>query len=135
MVAINYVKLPLEATGRDSLYDEGNAVTVYLDIHTETYPSVDETPDAGLADTKAMSSQESGIAVGFPIRCEKPISRASLINAAEAQVYGLKDASATASFNASLARKFREDKDDEEVKEHDRFINWVKKELTKVGIK
>lgn len=133
MVAINYVKLPPEAIARDSMYDEGNAVTVYLDVHTEIQPSVGETPEVSLSED--YTDKETEICVGFPIRCEKPVSRSSLINAAEAQVYGLKDASATASFNASLARKFRENPEDQEVKEHDAFIDWVKTELTKVGIK
>ena len=38
-----------------------------------------------------------------------------------------------ASFGASMARKFRENPDDPEVKEHDKFISWVKKELSGIG--
>ena len=70
----------------------------------------------------------------YPIRVDKPISRDVLINAAEMQAFGLVTAMDVASFNASLARKSREGEDNEDVKEHDEFINWVKEELTKIGI-
>ena len=72
--------------------------------------------------------------MAYPIRVEKPLSRDSLINAAEMQAYELTDAMSVASFTASLARKSRENENDEEVKEHDNFIEWVKDELTKIGI-
>ena len=38
-----------------------------------------------------------------------------------------------ARFSASMARKHRENPKDQEVKEHDAFISWVKEELTKIG--
>jgi hypothetical protein len=39
-----------------------------------------------------------------------------------------------ASFTASLARKYRDNPDDAEVREHDEFIAWVKDELSKIGV-
>lgn len=127
MIAKNYIELPTEGLVRGSILDEGNAVTVYLDVHSEEVPvySGDET-DSTVSYNK--------VKIGYPVRCEKPVSRDSFINAAEMQAYGLKDAMASASFNASMARKWRENEGDAEVKEHDEFIDWVKKELTKIGV-
>lgn len=70
----------------------------------------------------------------FPFRVKKPYSRDSAINTAEMEAYSLKTSMQVASFNASLARKSRENPEDEEVKEHDGFIAWVKEELTRIGI-
>lgn len=69
----------------------------------------------------------------FPIRVDKPVTRDKAINAAEMEAYGLETPMDVASFGTSLSRKFRENENDEEVKEHDEFISWVKNELTKVG--
>lgn len=123
MIAKNYIELPSEGLVRGCILDEGEAVTVYLDIHKE----------------KAWRQEgedniETEITVGYPVRCNKPISRDALINSAEMLAYGLRDAMASASFNASLARKWRENPGDSEVKEHDDFIKWVKDELTDIGI-
>lgn len=72
--------------------------------------------------------------VALPLRLTLPITRAKAINAAEMEVYKLKDALEVASFNASLARKSRENSRDGEVLEHDQFIAEVKDYLTKIGI-
>lgn len=128
MLAKNYIELPSEGLVRGSMLDEGNAVTAYLDIHEENRYDYSH-------ESESQSGEEISVKVGFPVRCHKPVSRAGFINAAEMQVYGLRDAMAMASFNASLARKFRENENDEEVKEHDDFINWVKEKLTCAGIK
>ena len=50
------------------------------------------------------------------------------------QAYNLRSSMDVASLNASLARKYRENNSDEEVKEHDEFIEFVKSELTKIEI-
>jgi hypothetical protein len=50
------------------------------------------------------------------------------------EAYSLNSAMDVASFNASLSKKFRENSNDEEVKDHDELINWVRTELTKIGI-
>ena len=69
----------------------------------------------------------------FPIRVMKPVNRDMAINAAEMEAYCLNSAMEVASFSASMARKHRENSKDQEVKEHDAFISWVKEELTKIG--
>ena len=111
------------STWRDSKYisiDEGTHVTIYIAHYIE--PSTD-------VDGNTINMMRA-----YPIRVDKPISRDVLINAAEMQAFGLVTAMDVASFNASLARKSREGEDNEDVKEHDEFINWVKEELTKIGI-
>lgn len=49
--------------------------------------------------------------------------------------YKLSSALEVASLSASLARKFRDNPDDPEVKEHDEFISWVKTELDNIGLR
>ena len=128
----NFVEVPFSmeqdinqdaSTWRDNKYisiDEGTHVTVYIAHYTEQSTDVE-------GNTINMMR-------AYPIRVDKPISRDVLINAAEMQAYGLVTAMDVASFNASLARKSREGEDNEDVKEHDEFINWVKEELTNIGI-
>lgn len=128
----NYVEIPTtpdedinpnQTTWKDEKcisLDEGDYVTVYLDHTQETI--TDENGD------------DKAITKAYPIRVEKPLSRDKLINEAEKQAYNLVTAMDVASFNASLARKSREDEDSEDVKEHDEFISWVKNKLTEVGI-
>ena len=129
MIAKNYLELPSEGLVRGNYYDEGNAVTVYLDIKEVEMPEPTASTVLDSAVTPTRLTR-----VGYPVRCIKPVSRDAFINAAEMQAYGLRDALASASFNASLARKWRENPGDSEVKEHDEFIAWVKEELTKAGI-
>ncbi len=119
----NYVEIPSTidedinkdvTTWKDGLMislDEGDYITVYIGHEKE--------------DDKTSA---------FPIRVRKPLERDKLINAAEMQAYGLNTSMDVASFNASLARKFRENEDDAEIKEHDEFISWVKSGLDKIGI-
>ena len=97
--------------------DEGTHITVFIAHFTES-----------------KDDEGNDIIKAYPIRIEKPLSRDSIINAAEMQAYGLVTAMDVASFNASLARKSRDNEDSYEVKEHDGFINWVKDELTAIGI-
>lgn len=66
---------------------------------------------------------------------DKPLTRAAAINACEQEAYGLKSAMEVASYGASLARKARLGEDTDEVSEHDAFIESVKKELTRIGVK
>lgn len=129
MIAKNYFELPSEGLVRGNYFDEGNAVTVFLDIKEVEMSEPTAYTDSDFAVIPTRLTR-----VGYPVRCIKPVSRDAFINAAEMQAYGLRDALASASFNASLARKWRENPGDSEVKEHDEFIAWVKKELTKAGI-
>ena len=71
----------------------------------------------------------------FAVPVEKPVTRARAINAAEMEAYGLHEAMEVASFNASLARKWRENPQDAECIEHDQFIEAIKAGLDYMGIK
>ena len=85
--------------------------------------------------SESLSASESEtITRAFAFDVEKPVTRARAINAAEAEAYGLKSISEQASFNASLARKSRNNEDVSEVEDHDNFIDWVKEELGNIGI-
>lgn len=77
---------------------------------------------------------EKNITKAFCVEVEKPITRGRIINAAEMIAYRLFTPLDVASFAASLSRKFRDDPNNEEVKEHDDFIAWVKGELDAIGI-
>ena len=99
--------------------DEGKYRVLYLGHKVET-----STNEEG-AEVKATYA--------FPVRVEKPVTRDKAINAAEMEAYNLVSPMDVASFGSSLSRKFRDNKNDPEVKEHDEFITWVKEELTKVG--
>lgn len=100
--------------------DEGDYITVFIGHYSDSYIDINGNE---MKSTRA-----------YPIRISKPISRDKLINAAEMNEYNLVTAMDVASFNAALARKTRDDEDSTEVKEHDDFINWIKSELTKIGI-
>ena len=128
----NYIEVPVSQEedinkglttwkdGKCISLDEGEYITVYVDHTSEII--------------KDENGDDKTVMKAYPIRVEKPISRDKLINEAEKQAYGLVTAMDVASFNASLARKSRENEDSEDVKEHDEFISWVKEKLTEVGI-
>ena len=106
--------------GRLISIDEGPAVTLYL---------------AHIRDTDIdAEGAEQEVTRAFAVRVVKPLTRDRAINAAEMAAYGLTSAEDTASLNAALSRKWREDINDKEVKEHDEFIRWVKSELDKIGL-
>lgn len=112
-------------TWKDGKYvsiDEGTHVTYF--IAHESSARVSVNPEG--------EEVTIPIVTAFPIRVAKPISRANIINAAEMQYYELNNALDVASFGASLARKARENANDEEVIEHDLFIQEVKNELNRL---
>lgn len=127
MKAINFVQVPSSKLEDDNLgktiwkddkyisLDEGKNITIFIGHYTE-------------------GSGENIVTRAYPIRLDKPITRDKAINSAEMEAYSLNSAMDVASFNASLSKKFREDPEDKEVKDHDELINWVRKELTKIGI-
>ena len=135
-MVINYIEVPATEEqdinrgktkwreGKCVMVDEGAHVTLYIGHKTET----------GTRTTEAGGTEEHERTVAFPVRVKKPLTKAAAINAAEMQAYALADAAAVASFNASLARKWRENMNDKEVSEHDEFIRWVKDELKKTGL-
>ena len=132
MKTINYVAVPAvesEDINRDKTkwendrcvsIDEGNFVTLYIGHHSEEKVILED-------------GSEYEPVKAFPIRVAKPVNRDMAINAAEMEAYCLNSAMGVASFSASMARKYRENAEDQEVKEHDEFIQWVKDELTKIG--
>lgn len=132
MKTINYVAVPAfesEDINRDKTewkngkcisIDEGDFVTLYVGHHTEETITLE-------------NGSEYTPVKAFPIRVMKPVNRDMAINAAEMEAYCLNSAMEVASFSASMARKHRENSKDQEVKEHDAFISWVKEELTKIG--
>ena len=135
MIRKNYVEVPsskeMDINASESTWkgnrcislDEGDYITVFIDHHSE--PVMKETNGI---------MQEQAIIRAFPIRVKKPLTRAKLINAAEMEAYNLNTAMDVASFNASMARKSRENETDDEIKEHDDFISFIKGKLTEIGI-
>lgn len=85
-------------------------------------------------ETSAAEGMPATATRAFAVPVEKPVTRARAINAAEMEAYGLRNAMDVASFNASLARKWRENPTDKECIEHDEFISAVKQALTAMGI-
>lgn len=106
--------------------DEGPAVTLYLGHRTETRLEYD-------AESSGVPVERT-VTLAFPVRVAKPVTRDAAINAAEMEAYGLRTPMEVASFGASLARKFRRSPEDDEIREHDEFIAWVKEELERVGV-
>lgn len=137
MKTVNYIEIPLSEAedanrgkttwkdGKCVSIDEGRRhVTVYLGHRMETRHETDS--DGAETEREVMTA--------FAVRTDKPLTRDRLINAAEMAAYGLSDASDTASLNAALARKWRENINDLDVAEHDGFIRWVKEEIDRLGL-
>lgn len=137
MKTVNYIEIPLSEAedanrgktvwkdGRCVTLDEGRRhVTVYLGHRMETRHETDS--DGAETEREVMTA--------FAVRADKPLTRDRLINAAEMAAYGLRDASDTASLNAALARKWRENINNLDVEEHDEFIRWVKTEIDRLGL-
>lgn len=79
-------------------------------------------------------AEDQTVTRAFAVPVGKPVTRARAINAAEMEAYNLHDAMEVASYNAALARKWRENPNDTECMEHDQFIESIKLELTAMGI-
>lgn len=131
MKELNYIEVPTAheedinagltawKDGKMISMDEGSFKTLFIGHKTEV-----RTDEDG----------EKTVTLAFPVRVEKPVTRDKVINAAEMAAYDLTSAMDVASFTASLARKSRENEDNEEVSEHDDFIAWVKEELNGIGL-
>lgn len=117
-------KVIIEA-GLPAVADEGK--TVLLSLFPEKGERTDIKPDGAEVTVEETAA--------WQIRVAKPLTRAAAINACEQEAYGLKTAMEVASFNASLARKARLGQTPDEVTEHDAFIEQVKEELTRIGVK
>lgn len=129
---IDYIEVP--STERDdsnrnhSAWRNGKIVQLDLGRKVQVY----------LSHKSEKIQDENGektITRAFCVELEKPVTRGRIINAAEMMVYRLFTPLDVASFAASLSRKFRDDPNNEDVKEHDDFIAWVKRELDAIGIR
>lgn len=137
MKSVNYIEVPLTEAddmnkgktvwkdGKCAMLDEGSRHAVLYLGHrkssrTELSPEGEET--------------EREVMEAFAVRVEKPLTRDRAVNAAEMAAYGLLDASDTASLNAALARKWRENVNDLDVAEHDAFVRWAKAEIDALGL-
>lgn len=133
---INYIEVPSKLeedinrgkttwrNGKCVMLDEGRHATVYIGHKEETRNDV--PPEGETVERQAT--------MAFPVRVKKPLTKAKAVNAAEMQAYALADALEVASLAASLARKHRENINDLDVKKHDEFIAWVKRELDASGL-
>jgi hypothetical protein len=137
MKSLNYTSVPASRAedinaansrwldGKIVSLESRNDITFYI-AHRDITTMVQDSPDS--------EPHEAAAVEAFAFTVKKPVSRDAAINAAEMEAYNLTSAMAVASFNASLARKHRENPDDAEVAEHDEFIALVKSELSKIGI-
>ncbi len=138
MIDLNYMEVPSSIeddvnkdktswiNGKCVSMDLGSAMCLYLGHRSKMvteYPAEGEAP------------VERTLTEAFVVNVDKPATRDKCIAAAEMAAYGLSSVSDVASLNASLARKFRDNPEDPEVEEHDRFIQWVKIEFDKIGFK
>lgn len=132
MKSINYSRIPIDSSedfnqkkstwsnGKYIKLDLGKSIQVFVGHKKEVM--VDE------------NNEEKEIMTAFSFIVDKPLTRDKAINAAEMEAYGLSSALEVASLNASLSRKFRENFNDQEVVDHDEFINWIKEQLNLIGI-
>ena len=136
MKGVNFTEVPTTAAeslngaketwkdGRLVALDEGRHVTLYLGHRT--YTRTEAAPDGVVAERTATEA--------FAVRVAKPLTKAAAVNAAEMAAYGLRSAMDVASLNAGLARKWRENINDVDVREHDELMAWVKAELAATGM-
>lgn len=133
MKSVNYIVVPstIEEAPVGAQFENGKCVrvdeghgkeTVFLGHYTET-----------ITEQRGDKEVENTITRAFAVRVDKPVTRGSIINAAEMEAYDLHSPMDVASLAADLARKSRANADDAEVKEHDEFIAWVKEEMDKIG--
>lgn len=138
MIDLNYIEVPSSVDnddnrgktrwvdGRCVSLDLGGSVLLYLGHKTYVNDSYVDGDGSVISKT---------ITEAFPVRVNKPVTRSGAIIASEMSAYKLSSALEVASLGASLARKFRDNPDDPEVKEHDEFISWVKTELDNIGLR
>lgn len=123
MIAMNYMELPTEGLTRGCMLDEGNAVTVYLDIHEEERPVWSGNPE------EADMAMEN-VKVGYAVRCLKPFTEDRAVDAAIQTTFGLRD-DERARFNTDMAVAISEGSDDEKVTAYKSFTKWLRLELAK----
>lgn len=137
MVDLGYIEVPSSMNDDDnrdkSSWFDGRCVSVDLGdslmlyLGHRTYVSNYINGDGSVSDKTVTEA--------FPVRVDKPVTRAKAIAAAEMAAYGLSSSLEVASLSASLSRKFRNNPEDKEIQKHDRFISWVKSELDNIGLR
>lgn len=120
---MNYMELPTEGLTRGCMLDEGNAVTVYLDIHEAERPVGSGNPEEA---DMAMEKMK----VGYVVRCLKPFTEDRAVDAAIQTAFGLRDGEVSR-FNADMAMKVAEGSSDENVTVYKGFVKWLRLELAK----
>lgn len=123
MIAKNYMELPTEGLTIGCMLDEGNAVTVYLDVHEEVRQVPDGNPEEGRV-------KDETVRVGYAVRCLKPFTEDRAVDAAIQTAFGLRDGEVSR-FNADMAMKIAEGSDDATVDEYKGFVKWLRLELAK----
>lgn len=123
MIAKNYMELPTEGLTRGCMLDEGNAVTVYLDVREE-----ERTVGSGSPDGADMAMEK--VKVGYAVRCLKPFTEDRAVDAAIQTAFGLRDGEVSR-FNADMAMKIAEGSDDDTVSEYKGFVKWLRLEMAK----
>lgn len=143
MIDLNYTEVPSTPEqdgnkghsrwlgGKCVSVDEGSHVTFYLGHELREDARVESGENSELG---TENSEVREVTMAFAVRVAKPVTRDAAINAAEMEAYGLSTPMQVASLAASMARKSRQNPQDEEVAEHDKFIEWVKTELTEIGV-
>ena len=123
MIAKNYMELPTEGLTRGCMLDEGNAVTVYLDVREEERPI-----GSGIPEGADMAMEN--VKVGYAVRCLKPFTEDRAVDAAIQTAFGLRDGEVSR-FNADMAMKIADGSDDATVSEYKSFVKWLRLELAK----
>ena len=123
MIAKNYMELPTEGLTRGCMLDEGNAVTVYLDVREEERP-------VGYGSPEGADMAMENVKVGYAVRCLKPFTEDRAVDAAIQTAFGLRDGEVSR-FNADMAMKIADGSDDATVSEYKGFVKWLRLELAK----
>lgn len=136
MIDLNYIEVPHTAESDTELEQHTwkNGRCVMEDRQTEVVVMLFHKDYVVNDNSTEKNDATRDITKAFCFSVEKPVSRDKAINAAEMEAYNLRSAMDVASFAASLSRKSRTNETADEVKEHDDFIEEVKKALTYIGI-
>lgn len=129
---ITFQTLTIDAVSADGVYSDTEATVPTIMNEGRKHASVYIGHEQRV--TTDEEGNETTELYAMQIRVTKPLTRAKAINQAEMLAYRLTSALEVASFGTSIARKARENAEDEEVVEHDQFIAYVKEELTAIGI-
>lgn len=136
MIDLNYIEVPHSAESDTELEQHTwmNGRCVMENRQTEVVVMLFHKDYVVNSNSMEEKNATKDVTRAFCFSVEKPVTRDKAINAAEMEAYNLHSAMDVASFAASLSRKSRTNETTDEVKEHDDFIEEVKKALTSIGI-